>query len=54
MGLVVAIFTLMFANVFRGFYRRQVALIQEYTGQLELLYSDRYEKGEQAYYASTR
>jgi len=54
MGLVVAIFTLMFANVFRGFYRRQVALIQEYSGQLELLYSDRYEKGEQAYYASTR
>ncbi|HBB36325.1 MAG TPA: biopolymer transporter ExbB [Cyanobacteria bacterium UBA9273] len=54
MGLVVAIFTLMFSNVFRGFYRRQVALIQEYTGQLELLYSDRYEKGEQAHYASSR
>lgn len=37
-GLTVAIFTLIFANVFRGFYRRQIALIQEYGGQLELLY----------------
>ncbi|NJL83626.1 MAG: MotA/TolQ/ExbB proton channel family protein [Chloroflexaceae bacterium] len=38
MGLVVAIFTLMFANLFRGIYQRQLALIQEYGGQLELLY----------------
>ncbi|MGK7925115.1 MAG: MotA/TolQ/ExbB proton channel family protein [Spirulina sp.] len=37
-GLVVAIVTLMFANVFRSFYRRQVALLQEYGGQLEILY----------------
>jgi biopolymer transport protein ExbB len=36
-GLVVAIFTLFFANAFRGFYQRQLALIQEYGGQLELL-----------------
>jgi biopolymer transport protein ExbB len=37
-GLVVAIVTLLFANTFRGLYRRQMALIQEYGGQLELLY----------------
>ncbi|MUG96305.1 MotA/TolQ/ExbB proton channel family protein [Scytonema sp. UIC 10036] len=43
-GLVVAIFTLLFANTFRGLYQRQIALIQEYGGQLELLYRRRYEK----------
>jgi biopolymer transport protein ExbB len=42
-GLVVAIFTLVFANAFRGLYRRQIALIQEYGGQLELLYRRYYE-----------
>jgi len=46
MGLVVAIFTLIFSNIFRGFYRRQVAQIQEYTSQLELIYTYTYEKGE--------
>lgn len=40
-GLVVAIFTLFFANMFRGLYTRQLALIQEYGGQLELLYRRR-------------
>ena len=50
MGLVVAIVTLMFANVFRSFYLRQIALIQEYGGQLELLYRRFYEeKGEKSY-----
>ncbi|MBD0266108.1 MAG: MotA/TolQ/ExbB proton channel family protein, partial [Tolypothrix sp. Co-bin9] len=29
-GLVVAIFTLLFANTFRGLYQRQIAMIQEY------------------------
>ncbi len=52
-GLIVAIFTLFFANAFRGFYQRQMALIQEYGGQLELLYRRRYEKGD-LQYASTR
>lgn len=37
-GLIVAIFTLLFANMFRGMYLRQTALIQEYSGQLELLH----------------
>ena len=41
-GLVVAIFTLFFANIFRGLYTRQIALIQEYGGQLELLYRRRH------------
>ena len=48
-GLVVAIFTLLFANTFRGLYQRQIALLQEYGGQLELLYRRRYERGEKNY-----
>ncbi|MEM9927197.1 MAG: MotA/TolQ/ExbB proton channel family protein [Cyanobacteria bacterium P01_D01_bin.50] len=44
-GLIVAIFTLLFANTFRGLYQRQIALIQEYGGQLELLYRRHYERG---------
>ncbi len=51
-GLVVAIVTLLFSNTFRGLYIRQIALIQEYGGQLELLYRRRHEKGEDVY-AST-
>jgi biopolymer transport protein ExbB len=43
-GLVVAIATLLFANTFRGLYQRQIALIQEYGGQLELLYRRRTEQ----------
>lgn len=52
-GLIVAIFTLVFANTFRGLYIRQIALIQEYGGQLELIYRRRYERGEKSY-APTR
>ncbi|MBD2354644.1 MotA/TolQ/ExbB proton channel family protein [Tolypothrix sp. FACHB-123] len=52
-GLVVAIFTLFFANSFRGLYMRQIAWIQEYGGQLELLYRRRYERGDRSY-APTR
>lgn len=52
-GLIVAIFILFFANAFRGLYQRQIAQIQEYGGQLELLYRRRYERGEKTY-ASTR
>lgn len=54
MGLVVAIFTLLFANLFRGFYQRQLALIQEYGGQLELLYRRHCERGETPNYASSK
>jgi len=49
MGLVVAISTLLFANAFRSFYQRQVGLIQEYGGQLELLYRRLYYKGGKTY-----
>ncbi|MFS0516297.1 MotA/TolQ/ExbB proton channel family protein [Nostoc sp. UIC 10607] len=48
-GLVVAIFTLLFANTFRGLYQRQIAWIQEYGGQLELLYRRRYERGNKSH-----
>lgn len=48
-GLIVAILTLLFANAFRGLYQRQYALIQEYGGQLELLYRRRYERGNLPY-----
>ncbi|MDJ0571871.1 MAG: MotA/TolQ/ExbB proton channel family protein [Pleurocapsa sp. MO_192.B19] len=48
MGLVVAIFTLLFANAFRGLYLREIAFIQEYGGQLELLYR-RFHQGVKEY-----
>lgn len=48
-GLVVALFTLLFANSFRGLYMREIARIQEYGGQLELLYIEQYEQGDVAY-----
>lgn len=40
-GLIVAVVTLFFANTFRGFYLRQLAMIQEYSAELELLYRRR-------------
>ncbi|MDJ0728087.1 MAG: MotA/TolQ/ExbB proton channel family protein [Prochloraceae cyanobacterium] len=46
MGLVVAIFTLLFANFFRSLYLRQMALIQEYGGQLELIYRQKYNQNQ--------
>lgn len=42
-GLVVAIFTLLFANLFRSFYQKQRAVIQKYAGKLELLYRSQYQ-----------
>lgn len=51
-GLVVAIFTLLFANMFRGLYLRQMALIQEHGGQLELIYRRHHERG--TFYASSQ
>lgn len=44
-GLCVAILTLLFANTFRGLYRQQLALIQEYGGKLELHYRRYYAHG---------
>ena len=51
-GLIVAIFTLMFANTFRAMYQRQMALILEYGGELELLYRHHYERGEKIHASS--
>lgn len=48
-GLVVAIFVLIFANTFRGLYQREIARIQEYGGQLELLFRRYYERGDKSY-----
>jgi biopolymer transport protein ExbB len=48
MGIVVAIVTLLFANTFRGLYQRELAFIQEYGGQLELLYR-RFHQGVKEY-----
>lgn len=41
-GLIIAIVTLLFANLFRGLARRQRILIQTAGGQLELLYRRNY------------
>lgn len=41
-GLLVAIATLIFANLFLGQYRRQRSAIESYCGQLELLYRQYY------------
>ncbi|NJK28286.1 MAG: MotA/TolQ/ExbB proton channel family protein [Coleofasciculaceae cyanobacterium SM2_3_26] len=48
-GMVVAIYALLFANLFRGLYKRQVALLQEYGSQLEILYEWQHQavRGEQ-------
>lgn len=52
-GLVIAIFTSFFANMFRGFYQRQIYLIQEYGGQLELIFRRYHDKVEQTRNALT-
>lgn len=41
-GLLVAIATLLFTNLFLGLYRRQRAAIEAYSGKLELLYRQYY------------
>lgn len=46
-GLVVAAFCLAFASIFRSLYRRQMSLIQEYGGYLELIYRQRCERNYQ-------
>ncbi len=52
-GLVVAVVTLFFANTFRGFYLRQLALIQEHSAELELLYRRRRRQRLEVSYATT-
>ncbi|MDX2243002.1 MAG: MotA/TolQ/ExbB proton channel family protein [Leptolyngbyaceae cyanobacterium bins.302] len=53
-GLVVALFTLLFANTFRGFYLRQLALIQERSAQLELLHRRHLKQNKEVIYATTQ
>jgi biopolymer transport protein ExbB len=54
-GMIVAIFTLIFANTFRGMYQRQIAIIQEYGGQMELIYRRYHDRNRvEGSYASTR
>ncbi len=45
-GMVVAIIALIATNLFRGFFEDQLSEIQEYGGQLELLYRTHYDQGE--------
>lgn len=45
-GLIVAIATLFFASLFRGLYLRQISLIQEVGGQLELIHLDKSDRDE--------
>ncbi len=55
-GLIVAMITLFFASTFRGFYLGQLAMIQEYSAELELLYRRRRKQLQQsleAFYATT-
>ena len=47
-GLIVAIATLFFASFFRGLYLRQIALIQEIGGQLELMHLDKHDAQERS------
>lgn len=42
-GIIVAVFTLIFARAFRGLYQRQLSLIREYGTQLEFYYLRQYE-----------
>ncbi len=51
-GLVIAIFTLFFASMFRGLYIQQLALMQEVGGQLELIHLDKYEQKGEIYNAT--
>jgi biopolymer transport protein ExbB len=53
-GLVVALFTLFFANMFRGFYLHQLALIQERSAQLELLHRRHLKQHREVVYATTQ
>lgn len=52
-GLIVALFTLFFANTFRGFYMRQLALIQERSAQLELLHRRHLKRNREGMYATS-
>lgn len=54
LGLVVALLTLFFANTFRGFYMRQLALIQERSAQLELLHRRHLKRNLEVFHATAQ
>jgi len=53
-GLLVGITTLAFSSVYRGLYQREVARIEEYGGQLELLYRRHYRSARKNYELTER
>lgn len=52
-GLLVGIVTLTFASIFRGLYQHEISRIEEYMGQLELVYRRRYQRGDKDYASSS-
>ena len=53
-GLLVGIITLTFSSIYRGLYQREVARIEEYGGQLELLYRRHYRTAQKEYELTER
>jgi biopolymer transport protein ExbB len=53
-GLLVGIITLTFSSTFKGLYQHEIARIEEYGGQLELLYRLRYQLEERNYEPTKR
>ena len=41
-GLIIAILTLLFANLFKALYKKQLSIIQEYSAKIELIRSQKY------------
>ncbi len=52
-GLMVGIITLTCGSIFRGLYQHEIARLEEYIGQLELLYRRRYQRGDMDYAPSS-
>ena len=53
-GLLVGIITLTFSSIYRGLYEREVGRIEEYGGQLELLYRRHYRTAQKEYEPTKR
>ena len=53
-GLLVGIITLTFSSIYRGLYQREVGRIEEYGGQLELLYRRHYRTAQKEYEPTKR
>jgi biopolymer transport protein ExbB len=53
-GLLVGIITLTFSSIYRGLYQCEVGRIEEYAGQLELLYRRHYRTAQKEYEPTKR